>query len=116
LMMGISAGFLWVWRTAIRPTYIRMAPGVIQVLEYHHRRDKPTIRSYTLDQGTLAVVRGPSTSRKPGLITVTLLRGEQKDRLELWRMRKRDAIIERTWQALLSTAPTPPLSDEDLLG
>ena len=116
LMMGISAGFLWVWRTAIRPTYIRMAPGVIQVLEYHHRHQKPTIRSYPLDHGTLAVVQSSATGRKPGLITVTLLRDEQKDRLDLWRMRKRDAIIERTWQALLSTAPTPPLSDQDLLG
>ena len=116
LAMGVSAGALWVWRSAIRPTYTRMAPGVIQILEYHHRRSKPTIRSYALDGGTLALVRGPTTNRKPGHITLTLLRDERKDTLELWRMRKRDAIVERTWQALLSTAPTPPLSDEDLLG
>ncbi len=116
LAMGISAGVLWVWRSAIRPTYIRMAPGVVQILEYHHGRGKPTIRSYPLDAGTLVLVRGPTTSRKPGHLTLTLLRGEQKDTLELWRMRKRNAIVDRTWQALLSTTPTPPLSDEELVG
>jgi hypothetical protein len=116
LAMGFSAGAVWIWRSAIRPTYIRMAPGVIQVLEYHHRRRKPTIRSYPLERGTIAYLRGSTTTPKRGQLTLTLLRGEQKDTIEFWRMRQRDAIIQHTWQALLSTAPTPPLSDEDLLG
>jgi len=116
LAMGVSAGVLWVWRSAIRPTYIRMAPGVVQILHYRYGRGKPVIRDYPLIAGTLVLVRGQTASHKPGHLTLTLLRGEQKDTLELWRMRKRNAIVERAWQALLSAAPTPPLSDEELVG
>jgi hypothetical protein len=116
LAMGVSAGAMCIWRSAIRPTYIRMAPGIVQILEYHHSRGKPKIRSYPLDGDTLAIVRGPTTSPKPGHLTLTLVRDAQEDTLELGRMRKRDALIERTWRAMLSTARTPPLSDEALIG
>ena len=116
LVMGVSAGIVWVWRTAIRPTYIRMAPGAIQILEFRHRQSKPTIRSYPLDAGTIAVLRGKATDGKTSGLKLALLRGDQQDTIELWRMQKRDKAIERMWQALLSTAPTPPLSDEGLVG
>jgi hypothetical protein len=116
LMMGVSVGIVWIWRTAIRPTYIRMAPGAIQILEFRHRQSKPTIRSYPLDAGTIAVLRGKATDGKTSGLKLALLRGEQQDKIELWRMQKRDKAIERMWQALLSTAPTPPLSDEGLVG
>jgi len=116
LMMGIGAGAMWLWRTVLRPTYIRMAPGVIQILEFRYRQSKPTIRSYPLSDGTLAILRGKATGGKTSNLKLTLLRGAQQDLIELWRMQKRDKAIERTWQALLSTAPTPPLSDEELMG
>lgn len=116
LAMGFGVGAAWVWRTAIRPTYIRLAPGVVQIMEYHYGKRKPTIRSYPADGKTLAILRGKTTGKAPRNLTLTLLRGQQKDSIELWRTRKRDNAIERTWQALLSTAPTPPLSEEELVG
>ncbi len=116
LVMGVGAGAMWLWRTVLRPTYIRMAPGMIQILEFRYRRGKPTIRSYPLDAGTIAVLRGKATGGKTSGLKLALLREVQQDTVELWRMQKRDKAIERTWQALLSTAPTPPLSDEGLVG
>jgi hypothetical protein len=115
LAMGASIGVAWVWRTAIRPTYVRMAPGVIQVLEYRFRRAKPIVRSYWMDAATVAIMRNLRAGKKPQL-TLTLQRGQQKDKIDLWRMRKGEEAIQRIWQALLSTAPTPPLSDEELVG
>ena len=114
--MGIGVAGAWVWRTAIRPTYIRLAPGVIQIMEYHYGERKPKIRSYPVGGGTIAILRGKTTGKAPRNLTLTLLREERQDKIELWRTRKRDNAVERTWQALLSTAPTPPLSDEELVG
>jgi hypothetical protein len=108
---GAIALVVWVWRAALRPTYLRMAPGVIQVLEYHYRRSKPIIRSYPVTAGTLVVFTRIGKS-----LTVTLSRGQDKDMLHFSRMRQPQQWVEWTWRALLSTAPTPPLSDDELLG
>lgn len=115
LAMGAGIGVAWVWRTAIRPTYVRMAPGVIQILQYRFRRARPIVRSYWMDAPTVAIMRNRSAGKKPRL-TLTLRRGPQKDKIDLWRMRKGEETIQRIWQALLSTASTPPLSDEELVG
>lgn len=111
LVAGAVALGLWVWKGLIRPTYVRMAPGIIQVLEFRSSRSKPTIRSYPIEPGTLVVL-----TRIRKRLTLVLARGDQKTSLQLSRMQNPERRIERTWQALLSTAPTPPLSDEDLLG
>jgi len=111
LVAGVIALAVWVWRGMIRPTYVRMAPGVIQVLEYRYSKSKPTIRSYPMEPGTLAIF----TRIRKHLI-LTLARGESKDMLLFSRMQQPECKIERAWQALLSTAPTPPLSDEELVG
>jgi len=116
LWMGAAVGGAWVWRSAVRPTYIRMAPGIIQILQYRYRRAKPLIRSYPMDGETLAILRGKATGKKGPNLALTLLRADQKDTVDLSRMRKREEVAERMWQALLSTAPTPPLSDEELVG
>jgi hypothetical protein len=100
----------WVWRGAIRPTYVRMAPGVIQVLEYGLRRRKPVIRTYRMEAGTLVLVTGGVKA-----LTVTLLREGQKDTLPIAQLRNRAEATERLWQALLSTAPTPHMSEEELI-
>ena len=116
VVMGIGAAVAWFWRSTIRPTYIRMAPGVIQILEFGYRKKKPAIRSYPMDAETIVFVQGPMTGRKPMVRTLTLMRHGRKDTIPLERMRDRDKAIERAWQALLSTAPAPPLSDEELVG
>ena len=111
LIAGAIALAVWVWRGMIRPTYIRMAPGVIQILEYRYSRSQPTIRSYPMQPGTLAVF---TRIRKHPILT--LAREENKDMLLFSRMQQPAQRIERTWQALLSTAPTPPLTDDALVG
>ena len=111
LVAGFIALAVWVWRGIIRPTYIRMAPGVIQVLNYGYSKSKPTIRSYPMQPGTLAIF----THLRKRLI-LTLARGENNDMLLFSRMRQPELKTERAWQAMLSTASTPPLSDEELVG
>ena len=111
ILMGVGVFVTWAWKTGIRPTYVRMAPGIIQVMEYRLGRGKPAIRSYPMEAGTFVVV--PEHSKWP---TVTLLRGNQRDVLPIAQMRHRAEVAERLWQSLLSTAPIPKLSDEDLVG
>jgi hypothetical protein len=95
----------------IRPTYYRLAPGVIQVLVYSLSSRRPMIRSYPMEAGTLAVF----TRIRKHLI-LTLARGENTDMLSFSHMDRPQERIEQAWKALLSTAPTPPLSDEALVG
>ena len=101
----------WAWKAMLRPRYIRMAPGVIQVLTFGYSRSKPTIRSYPVEPGTLAIF-----ARLGRHLVLTLSRGENQDIIAFSRMRDTKRRIERAWQALLSTAPTPPLSEEELVG
>jgi hypothetical protein len=101
----------WIWTSMIRPTYIRLAPGVIQVLVYPLRPGKPTIRSYPMEVGTLAVL-----TRVGKRVTLVLSRGANHDTLPLSRMDHPEQRLEQAWRAILSTAPTPPLSDDELLG
>ena len=111
LVAGFIALAVWVWKGIIRPTYIRMAPGVIQVLQYRYSKPKPTIRSYPMQPGTLAVV-----TRIRKHLVLTLARGKNQDMLLFSRMQQPELKVERAWQAMLSTAPTPPLSAEQLVG
>lgn len=108
---GAIALAMWIWKGMIRPTYIRMAPGVIQLLEYRYSSSKPTIRSYPIEPGTLAIF-----ARVRKHLMLTLARDDSQDVLRLTRMRRSEELIRRAWQALLSTAPTPPLSDKQLVG
>ncbi|UCC29117.1 MAG: hypothetical protein JSU86_13050 [Phycisphaerales bacterium] len=95
----------------IRPTYLRTAPGIIQVLVYRLLTDKPSIRSYPMEPGTLAVF-----TRIRKRLTLALARDENTDVLSFWRMRQPRERVEQAWRALLSTAPMPPLSRAELLG
>ncbi|MBU0638586.1 MAG: hypothetical protein KKB50_06955 [Planctomycetes bacterium] len=111
LTAGIMALAIWVWRGMIRPTYLRLAPGIIQVLQYRFRADKPTIRSYPMEPGTLAVF---TRIRKRQILALS--RSEQSDTLAFSQMRHTQLRVDQTWRALLSSASTPPLSTDELLG
>lgn len=113
LMLGAAtAGVVWLWKAGVRPKYLRLAPGIVQVLEYRwFWSSRPMIRSYAMAAGTLALVVETWASA-----TLTLMRAEQVDLIRLSDMRHSRKTIERVWQALLSTAPTPALSDEYLVG
>lgn len=116
LMMGFGVGASWFWRTVVRPTYLRLAPGMIQVMEFRWR-GAPRIRSYPMESGTLAIVHGVNAGRELASIrSLILLRADQRDEIPLHRMYDRARCVERAWQALLSTAPTPPLPEDGLVG
>jgi len=75
----------------------------------------PSIRRYPMDSRTLVIVSGAiSTDWRPR--GFTFVRDGRRDRLSISIGRDRVRRVERVCQALLSTAPTPPLSDEDLVG
>lgn len=102
---------VWVWRAGIMPRYLRLAPGIIQVIRFPGGRSKPHIKTYPVESGTLAVFR-----RRRGQLTLTLVRGNQTDTINLSQVWDDENVLQLTWCALLSTAPTPPLSDDDLVG
>jgi hypothetical protein len=107
LMVG---GFL-LWKYLLRPTYLRAAPGVVQVITYHPLRAKPSIRTYPIDSGTLCVLVQTLTGA-----TLTLWRGDDTDTAAIEPAGPSSELIERLLHALVSTAPTPPLSTEELAG
>lgn len=112
-VLALGAAGAWFWRTVVWPTYLRFAPGMVQVVQFGWVSRKPDIRSYPMTPGTVAILAQP---RGVQIATVHLLRGRQRDQIPLWQMKDREEVTAWLWQALLSTAPTPPLSDEDLLG
>jgi hypothetical protein len=111
LMAGIATAAVWIWRAGIRPRYFRLAPGMVQVFEYKLLRSRPTVRSYPVEAGSVFVIARLTSG--PALL---LSRGDASDAIRLGSVRDGRQVMKRLWQALLSTAPTPPLSDEELTG
>ena len=111
LLIVIGAAVEWLWRVCRQASYVRLAPGMIQTLKYGLLRSKPTIHSYPMSLGTLVIVT--QVLKRTWLV---FIRGDVYDVLDLTKMRDRDELLEQIFQALLSTAPTPPLSDEELVG
>ena len=116
LGMAVAVGGGWLWRAAIRPTYIRLAPGIIQIVQYRYGRSRPTIRSYPLDGRTTAFVWGSARGKNRVAQRLNLVRGDACEKIDLAHLPKDDPARERVWHALLSSAPIPRLSDEELVG
>lgn len=103
-------GYPLVWKF-VSPAYVRLAPGIVQVLNYGLWGRKPVVRNFPIDAHTTVIVR-----QRPFDTLLVLSRGDAKHRLVLDGPLRPARLRERLWQALLSTAPTPPLSDEELVG
>jgi hypothetical protein len=111
LFAGIVTALVWMWRGVIRAHYFRFAPGMVQVFEYRFLRRRPVVRSYPVEAGSLFIV-----ARLTSGLVLELARNTQVDTIPLYCTRDTRRTLERIWQALLSTAPTPPLSNEELVG
>ncbi len=133
----VLAGCLWFWRNCVRPAYIRLAPGIVELLRYPALRErKPKVRSYPIDDGVLVVVANKLRMadyvksrqhklagwRKKAMeearffgMTITLVRDSQKDRIRLTYMQDAGHVLESLWRAILSTARRPIQSDQDLI-
>jgi len=97
------------WGFAIRPRYLRAAPGRLQLLRYGFLRRTPLIHDYPIAPGLLCVVVHGWRS-----VRIILSNARATDDLLLSGVSQAD--LTRLWQALLSTAPTPPLDPEELVG
>jgi len=94
---------------------VRFAPGMIQIVRFDLANGKPCIRSYPMTAYTTALLVNPGIQAN-SWVTLTLSRGDVHDDLPLWQMAKPRQVVTQVLQALMSTAPTPPLSDEELVG
>jgi hypothetical protein len=111
---GLSIGIIWLWRTMVRPRYIRLAPGIVQILEYSLFDRHRATRNYEPCQGTTVLVQQLGRAEEPTRLVFRC--GKREDVFELAQMRDRPAVTEAFWRAILSTAPRPPLSDDELIG
>ena len=113
--LSVGAASVWFWRSTIRPTYVRYAPGIVQIVRFGFRGGRPTIRSYPMTAHTTAILVNNGT-RPNRVTTLTLVRGDLRDVLLLWQVARHGQVLQGILQSLVSTAPTPPLSDEGLVG
>ncbi len=109
IMTALTAGAFG--HHIVRPRYLRVAPGVAQVITYSILRSRPDIRSYPMSVETTVLA-----TETLNTMTLKLVRGEQTDTIQLWRSDSAERFLEKLWLALLSTTPTPPLSNEELVG
>jgi hypothetical protein len=112
LCLALSASATWFYQAWLCPKYYRLAPGMIQIIRFRQWRRGPEVISFPIVAGTLAVV----TETGKNKISISLKRGQLARTIDLSTMRRRERVAVQFWDALLSTAPTPPLSDEELVG
>ena len=95
------------------PRYLRFAPGMLQVFRYGLWNNKPRVESLPLAAGTTVFARhGASPFVRFQQLCVCLPDG----RVRRFRFRLEPRRASVMWQILLSTAPTPPLDAEHLVG
>ncbi len=101
----------WALKVFLQPTYVRVAPGVVEFLKFRLRGGRPTIRRYPMEAGTSVII----TDKRSGHV-LDLRRGRQHDRISLRDMRHAEVVLDRLLRAILSTAPIPTMSEEELIG
>lgn len=120
VMLAVGLAALWLWHAAVRPTYVRLAPGVVQVLRFSCFGDRPSVvDTYPIEPGTVVVVSYAVHDwliGSPAGLSFTFMQGSRSEQVKVWCMRKSDHTGQLIWSALLSTAPTPPLTEEGLVG
>lgn len=105
----VAYGLYFVLSLLGRSHYLRFAPGAFQVVQFRPLRRNPRIE--TLDVRRLhatldlaAITPGVTFLDTPGY------------RRETFRLPRGPEVIEATMRCVLSTAPTPPLPEEQLVG
>ncbi len=105
----VSYGVYFLLRLLGRSYYFRFAPGIVQWVHFRLGRKLPIVES--LDLRRIHVVLDLST-RWP---TMTLL-DAPGGRRETFRLPRNADALEAFFRAALSTAPSPPLPEEQLVG
>ncbi len=125
IMLVVFGGF-WLWRAVLRPTYVRVAPGVVEFLRFPIRGGPPQIVDFPMTPGTTVLIYGrlafpfvsaKSTQRAPPRPQWLVLQREGRiEHLVLPFVADWRTFADRLFQAITSTAPTPPLSRDALVG
>lgn len=110
---GWGACGLGFWRCVVSPSYVRFAPGVIQLLRYAPLARRPIVKTVLLDESTVVFVVGPKRAKHEAIWRLAVCRLDVCHEIAFSASTEQSECI---WRALLSTAPTPPLSDEFLVG
>lgn len=140
LVMGGVVTAAWMWRGMIRPTYLRVSPGLVEFLSYRwFWHDRAEVRSYPLTPGTNVIVMHPPTfnmstfwsrlppdrrefhedkmrDKHPNALVVFFERNGREERLDVAVAFQADPLRDLFWSALLSTAPIRTPSQDDLVG
>lgn len=115
LLLAVIGGPLlirWFWLTFVRPRYLRLAPGMIQVLTYKWGRGRPQINSFPIEGGTLVVL----TNQLKSDLTLSVMRDGLTQSIPVAGFRDSARTRSLIWRVLLTRVPTPPLSEEGLVG
>lgn len=125
-VMFVVFGGWWLWRAVLRPTYVRVAPGVVEFLRFPLFGGPPRIVEFAMVPGTTVLIFGyiglPFTSaaasqrRVPRPPWMVLQRGDRIEHLAVALVADWRTFTDRLFQAITSTAPTPPLSRDALVG
>lgn len=116
LIPALLAGVYAYSRFMLGTTYVRLAPGMVQFLRYGIIKNNPRVTSFPMTGGTLIVMDNEISLSGRQRLILTFRRDNRDLTLPVWRFSNQQEIMNHVWQALLSTAPTPPLSDEELVG
>ena len=108
---GVGLFMRWLRRGLIAPRYVRVAPRMIQLLDYGRDAKRPQITSFPITRGTIVYWVNE------GLGSVLYItRGTARERISIPARLVDNQFHTRILDALLTTAPTPPLSNEHLVG
>ncbi len=111
VVLGIMASLGWIIGVGFTPEYIRFTPGLIEVLRFTLSRRAPQVTRYPIGPGTVLWVE----RLWPG-VRVTLVREEQTETLHIESMGRPEEVEQWLWDAVLSSAPTPPTPQDTLVG
>lgn len=135
--MMLSLGIMILaWSLLRRPSYLRLAPGVIEVLRFPTFGKAPReVLRFPIDADFAAVVRSGFTfqrdsSTKPrsetlvnqltnmraNNVRITWRHGRHERALSLIRCSQPLKVLDAFWKAMLSTAVAPPMNPNELTG
>lgn len=105
-------GSAWIVSVWLAPAYVRIAPGMIEILRYGPFSSRPRITSFPIAAGTGIVVTGWERY----VATVYLHRNGQSAKVHRTMVRTEGDANEVIWSCLMTTAESPPLADDALIG
>ena len=113
---GAAVGVLLAYAAfRLRPRYLRLAPRLLEVVQYALFRRGPRVERTSIDGGAVVVVVEPAPGTR-WTIQIYLPHDRYRWPLSLGFARSHAEARRRLWATLLAPAPGPPTSDTELVG